>query len=52
MFDLTTDEFFIQKAIGWSLRQYGKINEEWVVTFTEKIELTPFAKMEALKLIK
>lgn len=52
MFDLTTDEFFIQKAIGWSLRQYGKINEEWVVTFTEKIELTPFAKKEALKLIK
>ncbi|SLM85929.1 MULTISPECIES: DNA alkylation repair protein [Vagococcus] len=52
MFDLTTDEFFIQKAIGWSLRQYGKINEKWVVTFTEEVELTPFAKKEALKLIK
>ncbi|MDN6577917.1 MAG: DNA alkylation repair protein, partial [Lactiplantibacillus plantarum] len=23
------DDFFIQKAIGWALRDYGKVNPEW-----------------------
>ena len=31
--DLTTDEFFIQKAIGWALRQYSKTNPDWVRAF-------------------
>ena len=31
-----TDEFFINKAIGWSLRDYSKTNPEWVRDFIEK----------------
>lgn len=49
--DINTQEFFIQKAIGWSLRQYGKVNSQWVIDFTNKQNLTSFAKKEALKLI-
>lgn len=29
-------EFFINKAIGWSLRDYSKTNPEWVRAFIEK----------------
>ena len=31
-----TDEFFINKAIGWSLREYSKTNKVWVKQFIEK----------------
>lgn len=31
-----TTEFFINKAIGWSLRDYSKTNPEWVAQFIEK----------------
>jgi 3-methyladenine DNA glycosylase AlkD len=31
--DLTTPEFFIQKAIGWALRQYSKTDAAWVRSF-------------------
>lgn len=51
MYDRYTDEFFIQKAIGWSLRQYSKVNPNWVIAFTSEKELLPFAKKEALKQI-
>lgn len=51
MFDRETNEFFIQKAIGWSLRQYSKVNPNWVMEFTAEKELLPFAKKEALKQI-
>ena len=29
-------EFFINKAIGWALRDYSKTNSEWVKNFIEK----------------
>ena len=29
-------EFFINKAIGWALRDYSKISPEWVKNFIEK----------------
>jgi 3-methyladenine DNA glycosylase AlkD len=29
-------EFFINKAIGWSLREYSKTNPHWVNKFIEK----------------
>lgn len=32
---LGTNEFFINKAIGWSLREYSKTNPDWVRTFLE-----------------
>jgi 3-methyladenine DNA glycosylase AlkD len=31
-----TDEFFINKAIGWSLREYSKTNPDWVRNFIER----------------
>lgn len=31
-----SDEFFINKAIGWSLREYSKTDPEWVRNFLEK----------------
>lgn len=31
-----SNEFFINKAIGWSLREYSKINRKWVRNFIEK----------------
>jgi 3-methyladenine DNA glycosylase AlkD len=43
------DEFFIQKAIGWSLRQFGKYNENWVKTIVENENLNGIAKKEALR---
>ncbi len=49
--DINTDEFFIQKAIGWSLRQYSKIDSSWVIKLTEEEPFLTFAKSEALKLI-
>ena len=30
-----SSEFFINKAIGWSLREYSKINPDWVRNFLE-----------------
>jgi 3-methyladenine DNA glycosylase AlkD len=31
-----TGEFFINKAIGWSLRDYSKVNPTWVESFIER----------------
>ena len=46
------DEFFIQKAIGWSLREYSKIEPLAVVKFTNSHQLSSLAKREALKIVK
>jgi len=42
-------EFFIQKAIGWALREYGKTNAYWVRNFVADHTLAPLSKREALK---
>lgn len=34
--NLNQNEFFINKAIGWALRDYSKTNPEWVKNFIEK----------------
>jgi 3-methyladenine DNA glycosylase AlkD len=44
-------EFFIQKAIGWSLRQYSKYNPKAVEAFVKEIDLQGLAKREATKYI-
>lgn len=44
-----SDEFFIRKAIGWVLREYGKINPSAVIKFVEANNLKPLSKKEALK---
>ena len=45
----TSKEFFVQKAIGWSLRQYARTDPEWVLDFAENHPLMPLSKREALK---
>jgi 3-methyladenine DNA glycosylase AlkD len=42
-------EFFIQKAIGWALREYAKTDPEWVLQFVQKHQLVALSKREALK---
>ena len=34
--NLGDNEFFINKAVGWALRDYSKFNPEWVTKFVEK----------------
>ncbi len=45
------DEFFINKAIGWSLREYSKTNKKWVKDFINKYnkELHKLSIKEASK---
>jgi 3-methyladenine DNA glycosylase AlkD len=45
-------EFFIRKAIGWSLREYSKTNPEFVISFVEKNQLSGLSEREALKWMK
>lgn len=42
-------EFFIQKAIGWALREYAKTNPEAVKAFVSATVLKPLSSREALK---
>ena len=42
-------EFFIQKAIGWALREYGSINPSLVINFVNATQLKPLSKKEALR---
>ncbi len=44
-------EFFINKAIGWSLREYSKTNPRWVNQFLEKYRhlMAPLSIREASK---
>jgi 3-methyladenine DNA glycosylase AlkD len=44
-----SNEFFIQKAIGWALREYAKTNPEAVKNFVANTNLKPLSKKEALK---
>lgn len=46
-------EFFIQKAIGWVLREYAKTSSPEIVRqFVENTKLAPLSKREALKHMK
>ena len=47
-----TDEFFLNKAIGWALREYGKTHPDWVLDFTEKTVLHPLSRREGLRIIR
>lgn len=46
-----SSEFFINKAIGWSLRDYSKSNPEWVRGFIERYrdKMNPLSLKEASK---
>lgn len=47
--NLDSKEFFINKAIGWSLRQYARIDPNAVRTFVEATPLHPLSRREARK---
>jgi 3-methyladenine DNA glycosylase AlkD len=42
-------EFFIQKAIGWALREYSKTNSTSVKKFIEETQLAPLSVREGRK---
>lgn len=46
-----TKEFFINKAIGWSLRDYSKTNPQWVKDFIQKhsSQMSPLSIREGSK---
>lgn len=46
-----TNEFFINKAIGWALREYSKTNKEWVRSFIENNKLSKLSVREGSKYI-
>ena len=49
---LGSKEFFINKAIGWVLREYSRTNSKWGFYFTKKSAQHSLGKREALRLIK
>jgi 3-methyladenine DNA glycosylase AlkD len=46
---IPSPEFFINKAIGWILREYSKTNSSWVIAFVENTNLANLSRREALK---
>ena len=51
--NFVTDEFFINKAIGWALREYSKTNSTWVKEFINryKNQMSDLSIKEASKYI-
>ncbi len=45
----SSKEFFVQKAIGWMLRDHARIDADWVRAFVANNTLAPLSKREALK---
>ena len=47
--NLGSKEFFINKAIGWSLRQYSRVDPAGVRKFVKETPLHPLSAREAMK---
>ncbi|TWF95104.1 DNA alkylation repair protein [Saccharopolyspora dendranthemae] len=47
--NLTDQDFFLRKAIGWALREHAKTDPGWVREFTENHDLSPLSRREALR---
>lgn len=49
--NLDDTEFFIRKAIGWALREYGKTDPDWVKTYvqTHETDMSGLTRREATK---
>ncbi|MGP1908602.1 DNA alkylation repair protein [Metabacillus sp. JX24] len=48
----SSKEFFIQKAVGWALREYSKTAPESVKAFAENQPLAPLSRREGLKYVQ
>jgi 3-methyladenine DNA glycosylase AlkD len=46
---LDSREFFLQKAVGWALRQHAWTDPDWVRAYVQGHELRPLSRREALK---
>jgi 3-methyladenine DNA glycosylase AlkD len=46
------DEFFIQKAIGWSLREYSRTDPDKVEKFIKENDLSNLSSKEGMRIIK
>ena len=46
-----SNEFFIQKAIGWALRDYSRFNPTGVKAYINSTNLKPLSSREALRLL-
>lgn len=44
-----SNEFFIQKAIGWALREYGSVNPNAVLEYVKTANLKPLSQREAIR---
>lgn len=47
--NLGSQEFFINKAIGWALRDFSKTDPRWVARFIDSHELAPLSVREGSK---
>jgi 3-methyladenine DNA glycosylase AlkD len=49
--NLADREFFIRKAIGWALRQYARVDPDWVRAFVDghAAAMSPLSRREAMK---
>lgn len=47
--NLADRAFFIRKAIGWALRDYSRVDPDWVREYADTHELSPLSRREALK---
>ena len=47
--NLAEREFFIRKAVGWSLREVAKVHPDWVRDYAATNDLSPLSRREALK---
>jgi len=48
-----TEEFFLNKAIGWALREYGKVNPQYTIDFVaSEPALSNLSRRESLRRIE
>ncbi len=47
--NLADGEFFIRKAIGWALREYARVDPQWVRRYADEHTLSALTRREALK---
>lgn len=47
--NLADREFFIRKAIGWALREYSRVDPDWVAAYADAHDLSALSRREALK---
>ncbi|NLP38549.1 MAG: DNA alkylation repair protein, partial [Corynebacterium pollutisoli] len=47
--NLDSGEFFLDKAVGWALREYSKTDPAWVRTFLDEHEMAALTRREGSK---